>query len=786
MARIVIANNPPRMVTLAASELQAYVKKVSGATLPIIKADELKADAAFPVTLYVGLSDATEKLGLSDEGLKDGAFRVTCGQDWAAFIGHDADYHATPPYYGEGQPDKQKMIEAWTARTSSLWSSPAGALDRQYNSKLNINSLDQRGSLNAVYHFVRSLGVEWYMAGELGEEVPTHSSIPLPSQDQEVQPRVGLRVAYPISDIWFSQKPQEILWSLRLGLNAQSEHIGRWTLMSHGMKHIMTPAMYEAHPEYFALIDGERHHDLPCLSQAGLLKENVAFLRATFDLYDMPMLSVMPPDGFARVCECDRCQASDTPERGFHGLISDYVWEYVNQVAAELYQSHPDKKLSCFAYNTYLLPPTRLKKLSPNLVVGMVHGRSGNYRDSETRSQAASLRQQWLALSSEQLIIWEHYVFTNRGVIWPAFYPHAIAKGLEDSRGQTLGELVEVGWGPFEANGHALHSPGFNHLNTFITARLYWENPAEIDDLLERYYQSYYGPAAAEMKAFIAYCETNWQSMQGNAQVIEPVFVLLEKAKAKAPAGSSYAKRIGLLEDYLKPLSQLYDQLKVGREDVPFARVRSVYEAQLTIDGITDEPAWEQAPVYKLKNIVSGRSAKVATTFRMIWQGSSKSQRDSGDLYVAIHCQEPEPESIILAAREDGDPNIWNGDCIELLIETQAHSYYQIVIDPKGNVVDIDRAGKMINTRWTSNFEIKSHQTESGWNVEIRIPVAGSDQTADPLHDIIGKRPLKEFPWYFNLCRQRVREAENELTAFSPTGKPSFHDTMKFGKLYVR
>ena len=56
----------------------------------------------------------------------------------------------------------------------------------------------------------------------------------------------------------------------------------------------------------------------------------------------------------------------------------------------------------------------------------------------------------------------------------------------------------------------------------------------------------------------------------------------------------------------------------------------------------------------------------------------------------------------------------------------------------------------------------------------------------DPLNGLAGKRPSKARPWYFNVCRQRVRDDGTELSAFSPTGKKHFHDVMKFGKLLVR
>lgn len=60
------------------------------------------------------------------------------------------------------------------------------------------------------------------------------------------------------------------------------------------------------------------------------------------------MLSRDVVDGFSyRISEEDSSQA--TPERGWAGSMSDYVWGYVDAVARELYKSHPDRMVSGLA-----------------------------------------------------------------------------------------------------------------------------------------------------------------------------------------------------------------------------------------------------------------------------------------------------------------------------------------------------------------------------------------------------------------------------------------------------
>ena len=64
-AEIVIAENPPRTTRLAAQELQTYLRKISKAQLRIVTDPSGKV----PVTVYVGRSAHTDRLGVSAAGL---------------------------------------------------------------------------------------------------------------------------------------------------------------------------------------------------------------------------------------------------------------------------------------------------------------------------------------------------------------------------------------------------------------------------------------------------------------------------------------------------------------------------------------------------------------------------------------------------------------------------------------------------------------------------------------------------------------------------------------------
>ena len=772
-AEIVIAEKPTRTQRLAAEELSALVQKISGAVLPIVS----KPTGNLPVRILVGVSPYTEELSLKTDKLKYGAFVMKSGPDWLALIGRDDDF-VPPELRARNHPDQERMMEEWRAKSGGDWGNPVGSgLHRDYNGRMKLWAFDNQGSLNAVYEFLRGLGARWYMSGELGEILPKLADIPLPEVDRTVHP------AYPVRQIhqsMFSLRREDVLWRLRLGLHSGAELVSPRGGLAHEMRALMrSEKMKKEHPEYYAIWGGKRMTDpaKPCLSAEGLVEENVKFVRAVFDVYDTPMVSVMPQDGYGRPCQCELCEGKGTPERGWHGTMSDYVWGYVDRVAREVYKTHPDKKVSCFAYGTYLLPPEKIEKLSPNVVVGIVHGRGGYFRDPDTRARVHEIRRRWLELSSNKLIMWEHYPFTHRGTFWPAYFPHKIAQGLRELENVSMGEFVEIAWGPFNVRGHGLHTPGFSHLNVYVTARLYWDPDADVDALLDEYCRLFYGPAAQEMKAFIEYSEEHWRVLKHDVKKIEKTLELLKAAEAKADSESAYGKRIALVVRYLRPLGDLRDQLARGREGVPEARARSKTAEGLALDGQLDDPFWKDLNPCRLRELQTGRAAACPTTFKVAWTGKA--------LVFGIRCDEIGMKTLNVQATEDGDDNLWLGDCVEILLETQSHSYYQLAISPAGALVDLDRKSGL-NRRWSSGAEIATHKGDGYWSLEVRIPVVEGDLPDDPNHDVVGRRPTRDFPWFFNVCRQRVRDNGTELSAFSPTGKKHFHDVMKFARLVVR
>lgn len=788
-AAIVISESPPRGTRLAARELQLYVEKITGAKLSIGTAP----DDSMPVSIYVGESRHTRALGISADGLGDGAYRIVSGKDWLTLIGDDTDFVPVEPWpRSNSDIASGKMQRAWNEITGKNWGYTHSQLHKHYSGpnslfgtpeeqivdrdgNINVWTYDERGSFNAVCGFLRDLGVRWYLPGDIGEVLPRTGSIALPQVDRIVRPDFPMRILNFRASVYGHDA---MMWGFRLGVRQpfgrQAAHgLDRMTHNEYTLKH---------HPDWFALYGGKRHvqpglrlHQL-CYSNEELFREAVEFARAQFDHYDMDVVSIMPPDGYTAICQCELCEGKESPELGYRGSLSNYVWDFVNRVAKEVGRTHPDKKISNCAYGVYTAPPSNIDRLEPNVQVIIVGGRRPTSPD---RDELRKLREGWAKKTDNPIEIFENYPFTGRGFYLPAYIPGVLGESINATKGISCGEDI---WLTMDFKENAI---GYNHFLIYFTARMYWggkeQNAAAMFD---EYCRLFYGPAADEMRTFFRYCEENWREMEHDGDKASRALELFSVARAKVADSSTgedavYAKRVQLIDNYLNGLRNKSVQLAQKRGPVPKLRLVGEPRTDITIDGKLDDEAWEKCPVAstgRMRELQTGRLPVYNTSIRTLWRGN--------DLYFALRCEDQPGESLNTSTTKDGDQAIWYGDAVEILLDTDSHSYYQIAVNPAGALVDLDRGASRNNWfNWSSQAEVATQTGDGFWTVEIRIPITQDEN--DPLHQVIGRKPTQSLPWHVNVCRQRIRENGSEYSAFSPTGTSGFHQPMKFAHFFA-
>ncbi len=784
-AEIIISAKPTRTQRLAAVELQTYVEKITGARL-VIGSKPTES----PARIYIGQSRFTEQLGITTKGLQDGAYRIVSGDNWLVLIGDDADFTPIEPWpRGYNDIRSGKMQAAWDNITGRQWGYMHRQLHKHYSGpnslfgspnerkadedgNVHVWTYDERGSFNAVCGFLRKLGVRWYMPGEIGEIVPQRKSIALPKIDQIARPDFPMRILNFRSAVYGRDV---MMWGFRLGVR---QPYGRQA--AHGL-HGMTdnePTL-ENHPDWFALYGGKRHN-LPntknnqlCYSNEELFREAVEFARVQLDHFKMDVVSIMPPDGYTAICQCEKCEGKASPELGTRGALSNYVWDFVNRVAKEVGKTHPGKKISNCAYGIYTEPPSNIEKLEPNVQVIIVGGRRPTSVD---RDDLRRLRAAWREKTDIPVEIFENYPFTGRGFYLPAYIPHVLGESINETKGQSRGEDI---WITMDFSEDAV---GYNHFLLYFTARMYWGgNEQDAGALFDEYVQKFYESAAPGMRRFFAYCEQNWSEMEKDGEKASRALELFATAKNSVSNDSLVGRRIQLIDNYLNGLRNKAKQLAQKRGPVPKLRLVSGVEqrGKIVIDGKFAEGPWANIPaasVGRLHELQTGRLPTYGTRFMAEWIGN--------DLYFAIRCEEHPGEKLNVATEKNGDQAIWYGDVVEIELATDAHSYYQLAINPAGALVDLDRGAPRNRWfGWSSKAEVATHIADDHWTVEVRIPI--TQDANDPLHQVIGRKPTKSLPWHINVCRQRIRDTASEHSAFSPTGLAGFHAPLKFAHFYA-
>jgi tetratricopeptide (TPR) repeat protein len=789
-AEIVIAETPKRSARLAAADLQLYLKKISGARLPIV----FHPSPEVPVRIFVGESSHAAELGVTPEGLAAGAYRMISGEKWLALIGDDTDFVPVEPWARNNSDRVSGKLQAeWEKLAGYPWGVPNGGMYKHRqrlapdlglpdgvepagDEVFEIWNFDERGSYNAVCGFLRELGVRWYLPGEIGEVVPAMKSIPLPKVDKIVEPDFPVR---QFNVRWSTANDETMFWMMRLGIR---QPYG--LMIAHGMDNMThTDTILTRHPDWFALYGGKRDNTTGerlnhlCYSNRELFDHTVRWARAQFDIYDYTSVSIMPPDAYIAICQCDLCEGKDVPEMGSRGKLSNHVWDFVNRVAVEVGKTHPDKKILCCAYGANTNPPTNITKLEPNVQVMIVGGRRPRNTLPEQREEIQKLRAGWLTKTDNPLMVFENYPFTDRGWYLPAFTAKAIGDSINATKEISSGEDIWLSMShDFDTEGI-----GFNHFQVYFTARMYWggkeQDPVA---MLDEYCRLFYGPASSEMKAFFEYCEPNWQSMETEVEPVTRALELFSAAKSKVSEDSVYGKRMALIDDFLEDLRSKSELLSQKRG--PVSKLRTVWEPKepIVIDGKLDESYWREVPASstgRLRELETGRIPTFGTQIMAAWD------RSGSNLYLAIRCEENPGEELNIATTEKEDPSIWYGDAIEIHLDTDAHRYYQIAVNPAGALVDLDRgADRNSWFRWESQAEVATQVADDHWTVEIRIPVTEDEN--DPLNQVVGRKPSQSLPWHFNICRQRIRENGSEHSAFSPTGTAGFHEPMKFAQFY--
>ncbi len=364
--------------------------------------------------------------------------------------------------------------------------------------KLLICGTDDMGVSHGVYSLLtRELGVVWGMASPLFEEIPARKTIAVGPVDRTESPAFGFCVAAGADPIWVRR-------------NMMDENDCRLPYCGHGhnLYSVVNPEDHSGHPEYFALIDGERKipprrdgmAPQPCLTHPDVIRLGIDAARRFFEENpDANTFSLCPNDS-PEFCQCPTCAALDAGAPEFRGrtIYSDSYFHFVDAVAKEVLETHPDRFLSTYAYWITEPTPRQIDRLPPNVVVYLTQ-ESSQYFDPEFERVDRETMAAWQECA-DHLAIFEYY--GGLGWLLPRSYPGLIAR--------TLPYLSKIGVVGFFTGFH----PYWAHMAPMlhVASRLLWDLTLDPVRLVDDWLRAMFREAAPQMKAFYDYLDEVWKT----------------------------------------------------------------------------------------------------------------------------------------------------------------------------------------------------------------------------------------------------------------------------------
>jgi len=551
---------------MGAEVLRDHLREMSGATLDIVSEASLgdivleknkllkrRTAAGANTFILVGEGDLLRKLGLSSAPLGPGGIAIRTFPNALALFG----------------PDTRTPSDPW-------------------------------GTLYAVFRFLEEpLGFRNLWPGQLGKLIPRRPTVRVSRLQVSYTPPLRQR---QIRDAMYNSKVQAALDELPLTRDHYQERMRqamqtvsyeaarpgvdeagwfRWHRLggtldlrsAHAFGH-MWEKYGKEHPEWFALQpNGSRDQKL-APDRPRLCKSNIELIEAIArekieELSAHPSqrsVAIGPNDGSrASFCMCEKCKALDPPEgrktrlwdctsgecRYFDYVsLTDRMVYFWNAIAERVTAVHPSALLVADAYSAYTAPPIR-RKLHPNIVIRFA---ALHYLSDGAREQALEDWDAWSRTASK-IYFRPNLLLAGWREGVPLVYVHKLGADF-----QYLAHHEMLGT-DFDSCVHHWATQGLNY---YVLAKLQWNPELDVDEIIDDYCSSGFGPAAGLTKQYFLRVEELTDEIAAKhrdvlrskeidvttpytPEVLSELNSLLDEAERRARGNEDVVRRIAFL-----------------------------------------------------------------------------------------------------------------------------------------------------------------------------------------------------------------------------------------------
>ncbi len=260
----------------------------------------------------------------------------------------------------------------------------------------------------------------------------------------------------------------------------------------HSFSDLVPPEKYfETNPEYFSLVGGKREREKPqlCLTNDGTYKVALGTLKKWIKQNpDCKVFSVSQND-WENYCTCEECQKLDRKYGGQSGSLVSFV----NRLAREIKQNHPDVFLHTLAYMYTRKAPVGIK-VEDNVIIRLCSFECRwdkpmtTFAANNPNGEAAKFLENidnWNKIC-KHLYIWDYASnFSNYLMPFPNY--KTMPENLREYHKRGVVGVMQQG------NFSYGEQTGFSDLECYLGARLLWNPHADENQIIDEFLKGVYG-----------------------------------------------------------------------------------------------------------------------------------------------------------------------------------------------------------------------------------------------------------------------------------------------------
>ncbi|MCX6620532.1 MAG: DUF4838 domain-containing protein, partial [Acidobacteria bacterium] len=353
----------------------------------------------------------------------------------------------------------------------------------------------KRGTMYGAYELLEKLGCRWYARD--CSVVPRRTTLHLPALNEEQRPAYEYREPH-ITEAYSRD------FAARSRTNGNFSELDESTggkvvyyPFGHSFGLLIPPSKYwSEHPEYFALVNGERRFERSqiCLTNPDVVRISSAGVKQWMKEHPEASIFSVSSNDADNWCECENCLRVEAEEGGAH---SGPIIRFVNAIAAETSKTHPDLLIDTFAYRYCENAPSKTGP-HPNVRVRMALSgacQAHPYEQCPHNADIMSSIRGWARLGGKTFV-WQYMVNFHQ---YLAAYPNLdqLTSDLSMYPRYNVTGLFLQGGGVKGGGSHLAE------LRAYLLAKLLWNPKADSKALTTDFLRAYYGPAAPAMEQYL-------------------------------------------------------------------------------------------------------------------------------------------------------------------------------------------------------------------------------------------------------------------------------------------